>query len=114
MMLLIALALVLCATNHTSSERSDVVRVPQGSNREKIIAEKVGVPTPIQEGVMSDKQRKHSKIFKQFEGSTGGRKLRDLVTETGTLTVVHMVADSKVITNFDLHTYLTNLTCKAN
>lgn len=114
LMLVIVLALVLSITRYGSSQRNNPDKAPQRSDREKLIKEKVGVPTPIQEGVMTDKQRKHSKIFKRYEGSTGGRKLRDLADETGSVSVVNMVAESKVIRNFDLHVYLTTLTCKAN
>jgi len=87
---------------------------PQGSKLEKGVKEKVGSPTLIHEGVMTDKQRKHSKIFKRFETVTGGKKLRDIAAETGDVYVVFMVGDGKVTTAFNLQQYLTHLTCEAS
>jgi hypothetical protein len=42
-------------------------------------------PTPIEEGVMTSKQEKHSRLYKGFEDATRGRKIPDLVTERGDL-----------------------------
>ena len=63
---------------------------------------------------MSEKQRKHSKIFKRFEMSTGGRKLRDLAAELGDVYVVNTVADGKIDRSFQLKNYLEAITCKAD
>jgi hypothetical protein len=70
--------------------------------------------TPIQEGVMSEKQKKHSKIFKRFEGATGGRKLRDLVAENGDIEVREDVGTTFMPRSFNLHQYLQDLTCDAD
>lgn len=114
LLLLLALALAFGVTSRGSRQLANVSRRPQRSNLEEKIKEEVGKPTPIQEGVMTEKQRKHSKIFKRFEGSTGGRKLRDLAAERRDVYVVNMVADGKVIKDFDLNTYLKRLTCRSN
>src|SRR5436190_12283173 len=33
--------------------------------------------TVVQEGVMTDKQKKHGKLFKRYGALTGGKKLKD-------------------------------------
>ena len=78
------------------------------------IKEKAGKPTAIQEGVMTEKQRKHSKLFKHFELATGGRKLRDMVAEQRDIYLMETVGDGMMTKGFDLNNYLTTLTCRAN
>lgn len=110
----VALVAGFAMTMRSSKQLIEVDRAQQRSKLEQKIKEDVGKPTPIQEGVMTEKQKHHSKIFKRFEGSTGGRKLRDIAAERGDVYVVNMVADGKIIENLDLPQYLTKLTCKAS
>lgn len=70
--------------------------------------------TPIQEGVMSERQKKHSKIFKRFEEATRGRKLRDLVAERGDVEVRETVGTTFMPKSFNLRQYLQDLTCEAD
>jgi hypothetical protein len=70
--------------------------------------------TPIKEGEMTEKQKKHSKIFKRFEGATGGRKLRDLVAERGDIEVREDVGTTFMPRSFNLRQYLQDLTCQAD
>lgn len=70
--------------------------------------------TPIQEGVMGEKQKKHSKIFKRFEGATRGRKLRDLVAERGDVEIREDVGTTFMPRSFNLKQYLQGLTCEAD
>ncbi|HEV8370138.1 MAG TPA: hypothetical protein VGQ39_19455 [Pyrinomonadaceae bacterium] len=70
--------------------------------------------TPIKEGVLTEKQKAHSKLFKRYEVVTRGRKLRDLVAESGDVDVVKELGDVLVPQAFNLQDYLKNLTCKAD
>jgi hypothetical protein len=70
--------------------------------------------TPIQEGVATDKQKKHAKLFKGCSDVTRGRKIRDLVTERGDVDVSREVGDVLVPASFSLHDYLQTLACKAD
>lgn len=70
--------------------------------------------TPIQEGVATDKQKKHAKLFKGYSDVTHGKRIRDLVTEKGDVDVTREVGDMLVPASFTLNAYLENLTCKAD
>ncbi len=74
--------------------------------------------TPIQEGVMSDKQKKHSKIFKGFKDVTGGKKLRDLAGERGDVEVTMPIGDVQAPRSANinqyLNKYLNEVSCKAD
>jgi hypothetical protein len=70
--------------------------------------------TPIQDGVATDKQKKHARLFKGYSDVTRGRKIRDLVTERGDVDVRREVGDVMVPASLNLNDYLQNLTCKAD
>lgn len=70
--------------------------------------------TPVQEGVMTAKQRAHSKLFKGYGAATGGKKIRDLVAERGDVDLRNEVGDVILPRSFSLHSYLQNLTCQAD
>ena len=106
-LLLLALAFVFAKQQSKSPPQ-------QRSKMELSIKEKVGSPTLIQEGVMTDKQKKHSKIFKGFGVRNGGKKLRDIANEIGDVYLVNMVADGKLTTGFNLQQYLNRLTCESS
>lgn len=71
-------------------------------------------PTPIQEGVMTEKQKKRSKLFKGYADVTKGKKLRDLVTEQGDVTIGKMMPQRIRSSSFSLDKYLQTLACKAD
>lgn len=106
-LLLVALAFVFANQQSKSPPR-------QPSKMELSIKEKVGSPTLIQEGIMTGKQRKHSKVFKGFRTSNGGRKLRDIANEIGDVYFVNMVADGRFTPGFNLQEYLNRLTCESS
>ena len=70
--------------------------------------------TPIQEGVLTEKQKAHSRLFKKYDGVTRGRKLRDLVAQSGDVEVVKGLPTALVPESFTLEGYLKDLTCKAD
>jgi hypothetical protein len=70
--------------------------------------------TPIQEGVMTAKQKRHSKIFQKYEDVTGGKKIRDLIIQKGATSVEREVGDVIVPSSFNSQKYLQNLSCKAD
>ena len=70
--------------------------------------------TPIQEGVLTEKQKTHSKLFKRYEDVTRGRKLRELVAESGDVEVEKGLPTVLVPESFTLQNYLRDLTCNAD
>lgn len=73
--------------------------------------------TPIQDGVMSEKMKKHSKLFKQnkYEYATGGKKLRELAKERkGNVDVGSLIGELIMPNSFDVEEYLQNISCKAD
>jgi hypothetical protein len=70
--------------------------------------------TPIQEGVLTEKQKAHSKLFKKYDDVTRGRKLRDLAAQSGDVDVVKGLPTVLVPESFNLQNYLRSLTCKAD
>ena len=109
LVLILMLTLVGLAFTFGTSEMA-----PQQNRLERSIKEKAGKATSIQEGVMTEKQRQHSRIFKRFEIVTGGKKLREITTKSGDVYVVRMVGDVKILRPTSLNEYLSNLTCRAS
>lgn len=70
--------------------------------------------TPIQEGVMSEKQKKHSKIFKGYDVTAKGKKLRDRVAEEGDVNIYWLVGDKRLPESFNLNNYLQEFARKAD
>lgn len=68
-------------------------------------------PTSIQEGVMTAKQKKHSKIFKGYKNRP---KLRDLMDGKDDIEVREEVGDVILPQSFNLNTYLQGLSCRAD
>lgn len=73
--------------------------------------EKLLDPTPIQEGVMTAKQKKHSKIFKGYKDRP---KLRDLIAQRGDVEVIQPVGNIRHPVSFELNPYLQDLSCLAD
>ena len=73
-----------------------------------------GEATPIQEGVMTEKQKKHSKLFGDFGLAAQGKKLRELVVERGDVYLVATVGNVITPRSFNLKDFLHNLTCQAD
>lgn len=91
-------------TSLTSRETSQNQPKQSGANSEQ--STKQEDPTLIQEGVMTDKQRKHSRIFKGFIYVTGGRKLRDLIGNQNEIHVEKEIGDVQAPRGPDLRMYL--------
>lgn len=87
---------------------------PQESEFQRGVKQKTGTATPVQEGVMTEKQKKHSKIFRRFEGSTRGKKVRDLVSETGEIYLVTAIPDVIRPNSFNLTEFLRDMACEAD
>lgn len=68
-------------------------------------------PTPIQEGVMTAKQKKHSKIFKGYKQRA---KIRNLIDKQGDVKIIEMVGNVIAPLSFNLDTYLQELSCESN
>jgi len=93
-------------TQQNSNKREVKVRQVE---KEK---EKLFNPTSIQEGVMTEKQRKHSKIFKGYKDRA---KLRDLIGQSGDVEVREEVGDVILPAEpLNLNEYLQTLSCKAD
>ena len=70
--------------------------------------------TVVQEGVMTDRQRKHGKLFKRYGVLTGGKKLKDSNSQSSDVNVAIEIGDRPLPRNFDLNTYLRDNACKAD
>lgn len=92
------------------AKRTEKRLVPQTQRQQHIKDD----ATPIQEGVATDKQKKHARLFKGYSDVTRGRKIRDLVAERGDVDVSREVGDMVIPASFSLHDYLQNLACKAD
>lgn len=68
-------------------------------------------PTSIQEGVMTAKQKKHSKIFKGYKDRA---KIRDLMAENDDIEIIQPVGTVRTPQFFNLDSYLQDLSCKAD
>lgn len=71
-------------------------------------------PTPVQEGVMTGRQKKHAKLFKGYAALLKGKKLSDLPSETGEVNVQSMVGDMPLPRSFNLAEYLQQSACAAD
>lgn len=68
-------------------------------------------PTVIQEGVMTAKQKKHSKIYKGYKNRA---QIRDLINQNGDIEIVYPIGNVKSPQFFNLDNYLQDLSCKAD
>ena len=89
-----------------------------GRTQNGLASSKQEEPTPIQEGVMTDKQKKHSKLFKGFSNVTRGKKLRELAAERGDVEVIYELEDGQAPRSSDLpkylNKYLQKVSCSAD
>ena len=67
--------------------------------------------TPIQKGVMTAKQKKHSKIFKGYRDRA---KISDLMAQRGDIEIIQPVGNVRTPQSFNLDNYLQELSCKAD
>ncbi len=68
-------------------------------------------PTVIQEGVMTEKQKKHSKIFKGYKHKA---KIKDLIAQKGDVEIRQEVGDARLPRTFNLNNYLQELFCDSD
>jgi hypothetical protein len=68
-------------------------------------------PTVIQEGIMTEKQKKHSKIYKGYKDRA---KIRDLINQHGDIEIEYPIGDVRTPQIFNLDNYLQDLLCKAD
>jgi hypothetical protein len=87
---------------------------PQENEFERSMKQQTGKATPVREGVMTEKQKKHSKIFGRFEAYTQGKKLRELVDESGDVYVIVPVGNVITPPSLNLKEFLHNMTCEAD
>ncbi len=87
---------------------------PPQSDFARSISQKTGTATPIQKGVMTEKQKQHSRLFKGFDYVTWGKKLGDLAAEQGDVSIKKSVGNVRRPVSFSLGDYLRTLTCKSD
>jgi len=86
----------------------------QGQNNQ--LASEKETPSPVQEGVMTQKQREHSKRFSQRYAYRKDQKLRNL-SGRGDIQVTIGIGDKPRSTSappFNLYEFLKNMTCDAD
>lgn len=111
----LALVLVSAVLGISLGTSQTVPSAQKAKNRfEQGMEQATGKATPIREGVMTGKQKKHSKIFGRFEAYTRGKKLRELVAERGDVYVIVPNGDVQLPASFNLHDFFLNLTCQAD
>jgi hypothetical protein len=71
-------------------------------------------PTAIEEGVMTEKQRKHSRLFKRYASLTNGKKLKDTTSETGEVNIAVGIGDRPLNSGFDLNAFVHDSGCRAD
>ena len=62
---------------------------------------------------MTEKQKKHSKLFKGYDDVTKGKKLHDMVAEKGDVNAGRFVPE-QIVPQLTLDQYLNSLACKAD
>lgn len=71
--------------------------------------------TPVEEGVMTGRQKKHSRLFKGYAQETpNGKRLRELVAEKGDVSISREVGDQILPSSFSLDRYLRATSCGAS
>lgn len=63
---------------------------------------------------MTEKQKKHGKLYKGYADIAKGKKLRDLVAEQGDVNITRLVGDVASPDSFSLEEYVRALACKAD
>lgn len=103
--LLFLVLLVIAVATATAALRGQRQGQPSAGEEE---------PTPIQEGVMTKKQKEHGKIFKGYGWFTRGQKIRDLVAGRGDVEVWAPLETTPLLPPVNLGDYLQKLTCDAD
>lgn len=87
---------------------------PQDKNT-KDIKEKTGEPTSIIEGKLTEKQRKHSRIYKGYKQSQWRRKITNrLIDTTDDVEIIEEVGELPRLSSLNLQRVLQRLTCAAD
>lgn len=78
------------------------------------IKRRTGEATPIREGAMKEKQAQHSRLYKGLGTANGGRKLRELRTESGDVEVAVPMPDVISPRSINVGLYLRKAACQAD
>lgn len=70
--------------------------------------------TPIEEGVMTERQKAHGKIYKGYADMVGRRKIKDLIDAGDGVEVWASISCDQVMPPIELSTFLKRLTCGAD
>jgi hypothetical protein len=95
----------LATRNRPSAIRGRAEMIPSQNSKQD-------EPTEIQEGVLTDRQKAHSKLFKNYGVRNRGKKLKD--TNSGDVSVTIGIGDSPLPRNFDLDKYLRDGVCTSD
>jgi len=94
-----------------------VAQTQQNNNKKEIKVRNIkqekdkSEPTVIEEGVMTAKQKKHSKIFKGYKDKA---KIKNLIAQKGNIEINHPIGDIGLPASFSLNDYLQELFCDAD
>lgn len=103
---LIVAGSVVTAQVRTRLTRTQLVGERQAAKRDE--------PTPVQEGTMTGRQKKHARLYKGYAAFLKGKKLSELPSETGEVNVQRMVGDMPLPRSFNLTQYLQQSACAAD
>ena len=70
--------------------------------------------TPVQEGVMSETQEQHSRLFGGYKDITKGKTLHQLVLDKGDIQVGKSIGNVRLPSSFDISRFLERLSCEAD
>ena len=109
----ITVALLLVAAGFASTQLRRIYSQNQPASSRK--PQQPEVPTPIEEGAMTERQAKHSKLFHGYSKDvTRGRSLHEMVLEKGDVKLMRGVGDPILPDAFELQEYLQKLSCTAD
>jgi len=86
----------------------------QQNRQKKILSILSEEATPIQEGVLTEKQKEHSKIYKGYASIMNGRKIKGLIAERGDVDIWAPIGLELYMPPVSLDKYLQTLTCDAD
>ncbi len=113
-LVLTGLVVAQVQTKRVQFQRRAVAKNSFGQKEQELLRQKSDEPTPIQEGMSTEKQKQHGKLFKGYADTTGGKKIRDLVGERGDVELGREIGDVMIPSSFNLHNYLQRLSCQAD
>jgi len=98
---------VTFAASHLRRDRQTNSQYPSRTQTSEL-------PSPVQEGTLSERQKQHSKLFGGYQDVTQGKTLRALVLEKGDTQVGRLIGNIILPASFNINQYFEKLSCEAD